>query len=42
MRRGLVQGHKGEITRSGVTGMPIVHLGTTITTDTVRELADDQ
>jgi Arc/MetJ family transcription regulator len=32
MRRGLSQGLKGEIARSAVTGMPIVHLGTMITT----------
>jgi hypothetical protein len=42
MRRGLDQGHKGEISRSRVTGMPTVRLGTTITTDDVRELEDDQ
>jgi predicted transcriptional regulator len=42
MRRGLSQGLKGEIARSAVTGMPIVHLGTVITTDDVRALEDDQ
>ena len=42
MRRGLSQGPKGEITRSAVTGMPTVHLGTVITTDDVRALEDDQ
>jgi predicted transcriptional regulator len=42
MRRGLSQGVKGEVARSAVTGMPIVHLGTVITTDDVRELDDDQ
>jgi hypothetical protein len=42
MRRGLSQGLKGEVARSAVTGMPIVHLGTVITTDDVRELDDDQ
>jgi Arc/MetJ family transcription regulator len=42
MRRGLGQGPKGEILRSEVTGLPIVRLGTTITTDDVRELEDDQ
>ena len=42
MRRGLSQGLKGEIARSAVTGMPIVHLGTMITTDDVRALEDDQ
>jgi predicted transcriptional regulator len=42
MRRGLSQGLKGEIAKSAVTGMPIVHLGTVITTDEVRALDDDQ
>jgi Arc/MetJ family transcription regulator len=42
MRRGLSQGLKGEVTHSAVTGMPIVHLGTVITTDDVRGLEDDQ
>jgi hypothetical protein len=42
IRRGLSQGLKGEIARSAVTGMPIVHLGTVITTDDVRALEDDQ
>ena len=42
MRRGLSQGLKGEVARSAVTGMPTVHLGTTITTDDVRGLEDDQ
>jgi hypothetical protein len=42
MRRGLSQGVRTEIVRSTVTGMPVVHLGTTITTDDVRALEDDQ
>jgi hypothetical protein len=42
MRRGLSQGVRTEIARSTVTGMPVVHLGTTITTDDVRALEDDQ
>jgi hypothetical protein len=42
MRRGLTHGSSGEISRSETTGMPIVHLGTTITTDDVRRLEDDQ
>ena len=42
MRRGLSQGLRGEIATSAVTGMPTVHLGTTITTDDVRALDDDQ
>ncbi|WP_127501476.1 antitoxin [Actinoplanes solisilvae] len=42
MRRGLSQGSRGEITTSAVTGLPTVHVGTTITTDDVRALDDDQ
>ena len=42
MRRGLSQGLREGIGRSAVTGMPTVHLGTTITTDDVRALEDDQ
>lgn len=41
MRRGLGQGAAGKISRSEVTGMPIVRLGATITTDDVRELEDE-
>jgi hypothetical protein len=39
MRRGLSQGLKGEVARSPVTGLPTIHLGTTITTDDVRALS---
>ncbi len=42
MRRGLGQGARGEVTRSPVTGLPVVRLGATITTDDVRQLDDDQ
>jgi Arc/MetJ family transcription regulator len=42
MRRGLSQGARGEVTRSQVTGLPIVRLGATITTDDVRALDDEQ
>jgi hypothetical protein len=42
MRRGLSQGIRGEVSRSALTGMPVVHLGTTISTDDVRTLDDDQ
>lgn len=41
MRRGLSQGHRAEISRSTVTGLPVVRLGTTITTDDVRQLDDE-
>jgi Arc/MetJ family transcription regulator len=42
LRRGLGQGPKREILRSKATGLPTVRLGTTITTDDVRELDDEQ
>jgi hypothetical protein len=41
IRRGLAQGRTQEISRSEVTGLPLVRLGTTITTDDVRELDDE-
>ena len=41
MRRGLSQGITGEITRSAITGLPVVHLGTVVTTEDVRALDDD-
>ena len=42
VRRGLGQGLSPTISRSEVTGLPIVRLGSTITTDDVRELEDEQ
>jgi Arc/MetJ family transcription regulator len=42
MRRGLGQGTGPRISRSEVTGLPLVRLGNTITTDDVRELEDEQ
>lgn len=43
MRRGLGQGGKAlPISRSPKTGLPVVTLGKTITTDDVRALEDDQ
>jgi hypothetical protein len=42
MRRGLGQGPGREISRSEVTGLPLVRLGSTITTDEVRALDDEQ
>ena len=42
MRRGLGQGSGSAISRSEVTGLPVVRLGSTITTDDVRELDDEQ
>ena len=41
VRRGLGQGGSAEIGRSSRTGLPLVHLGTTITTEDVRALEDD-
>jgi hypothetical protein len=42
MRRGLGQGQDAEVTTSARTGLPVVHLGRTITTDDVRALEDDE
>jgi Arc/MetJ family transcription regulator len=42
MRRGLGEGSRGNVSRSRVTGLPIVRLGATITTDDVRALDDEQ
>jgi hypothetical protein len=42
IRRGLGSGDHGEITRSPRTGLPVAHLGRTITTDDVRRLEDDE
>lgn len=42
MRRGLGQGHAAEVSRSTRTGLPVVSLGTTISTEDVRALEDDQ
>jgi hypothetical protein len=41
IRRGLGSGHPGEITTSARTGLPVAHLGKTITTEDVRRLEDD-
>jgi predicted transcriptional regulator len=41
IRRGLEQGRTAEVSRSPRTGLPIVRLGTVITTDDVRALEDD-
>jgi hypothetical protein len=42
MRRGLGLGQAAEVSRSRVTGLPVVSLGTAISTEDVRELEDDQ
>jgi hypothetical protein len=41
MRRALGQAGTAEISRSARTGLPMVHLGTVITTDDVRALDDE-
>ncbi len=42
MRRGLGQGGPAQISRSERTGLPVVRLGTVITTEDVRALDDDE
>lgn len=41
IRRGLGQGGATEVGRSARTGLPVVHLGTVITTEDVRALEDE-
>ena len=41
IRRGLSSGNPGEVATSARTGLPIAHLGRTITTEDVRRLEDD-
>ena len=41
IRRGLSSGRPGEITTSPRTGLPVAHLGKTITSEDVRQLEDD-
>lgn len=41
IRRGLGSGSPGEIGTSIQTGLPVVHLGRTITSEDVRRLEDD-
>jgi hypothetical protein len=41
IRRGLSSGHPGEITTSARTGLPVAHLGKTITSEDVRQLEDE-
>jgi Arc/MetJ family transcription regulator len=42
IRRGMGLGETTGISRSARTGLPVVHLGTVITTDHVRALDDDE
>jgi hypothetical protein len=41
MRRGLERGPAAELSRSPRTGLPVVRLGTVITSEDVRALEDD-
>jgi hypothetical protein len=41
IRRGLSSGKPDEIARSAHTGLPVAHLGRTITSEDVRRLEDD-
>jgi hypothetical protein len=41
MRRGLSSGGRGEITTSSRTGLPVAHVGKTITTEDIRKLEED-
>ncbi|KAA8963527.1 antitoxin [Mycobacterium sp.] len=40
LRRGLDQGRAGEVSRSAKTGLPVVRIGTVVTSEDVRSLAD--
>jgi hypothetical protein len=42
MRRGLARGSTAQVSRSSRTGLPVVRLGTVITSDDVRALDNDQ
>jgi hypothetical protein len=42
MRRGLQQGTASTITRSEMTGFPVISLGRVVTTEDVRALEDDE
>lgn len=41
IRRGLGSGRCGEVATSDRTGLPVVHLGRTVTSEDVRHLEDD-
>lgn len=42
VRRGLSEGAPGRVARSKRTGLPVVHVGRTITTEDVRLLEDEE
>ena len=41
MRRGLGSGQPAEVATSDRTGLPVIHLGRTITSEDVRQMEDD-
>jgi Arc/MetJ family transcription regulator len=41
IRRGLSSGDPGEVAASTLTGLPVAHIGRTITSEDVRRLEDD-
>lgn len=41
MRRGLGQGAVARVRESQATGLPVIHLGTVVTSEDVRSLEDD-
>jgi hypothetical protein len=41
LHRGLAQGSTAQVSRSSRTGLPVVRLGTVITTEDVRALDDE-
>ena len=41
MRRGLGQGAVASVRDSQVTGLPVIHLGTVVTSEDVRSLEDE-
>ena len=41
MRRGLGSGQPAEVATSGRTGLPVIRLGRTITSEDVRQMEDD-
>lgn len=42
IRRGLSSGERGRTTTSSRTGLPVAHVGKTITTEDVRRLEEDE
>jgi Arc/MetJ family transcription regulator len=42
LRRALEGGKKVEMSRSARTGLPVIHLGSVVTTEDVRSIEDDE